>query len=289
MACLEGSHAGNVKPEMESTLVNRTTDSPAMGAHDVVLGSSTVELSKQQKKNAYQRAYRLRKQIERLEEEKRQLERERELVLDTILELYKPDYFCKHCRVELESNTMEGMCADCFWDTEKLHRGKPLQFTVYENNGELFPVSHMSAPEKYAIQCEVEAIVGDLDAFDVDLDYEEEVDYGVVKCSDPDRLMEFQGKTYRVQPKQYGLTPWGENVQIRFETILTKRNDDGCGCDGEWGGCGCVKLTSEEREKMLSAFNDDVLEGITDKELKEAYDALMKKRAGRTVHPRPKK
>lgn len=48
------------------------------------------------------------------------------------------------------------------------------------------------------------------------------------------------------------------------------------------------KLTPEEREKMLNAFDDDVLEGTTDQELKEAYDALMKKRAGRKVTPMPK-
>lgn len=48
------------------------------------------------------------------------------------------------------------------------------------------------------------------------------------------------------------------------------------------------KLTPEEREKMLNAFDDDVLEGTSDEDLKKAYDALMKKRAGRKVHPMPK-
>ena len=45
MASLEGSHVGNVKPEMESTLVNRTTDSLSVGPHYTDLGSSAAQQS----------------------------------------------------------------------------------------------------------------------------------------------------------------------------------------------------------------------------------------------------
>ena len=43
-----GSHAGNALPGMESTPAQRTTDSPTMGVNDVVLGSSTAQLSLQE-------------------------------------------------------------------------------------------------------------------------------------------------------------------------------------------------------------------------------------------------
>jgi hypothetical protein len=114
-------------------------------------------------------------------------------------------FHCLYCETEIDDpESMEGMCADCYWDTEKLYRGKPLQFTVYEN-GKLFPLSQMSQPEQYAIQCEVEQIVGDKEAFEVELDH------GVVRCpTKPSRLMEFQGKTYKI----------GQTIQIKFETIL---------------------------------------------------------------------
>ena len=43
MASLEGSHAGIVLPEMESTLVNRTIDSLSVGVHYADLGTSAVQ------------------------------------------------------------------------------------------------------------------------------------------------------------------------------------------------------------------------------------------------------
>jgi hypothetical protein len=43
MATSTGSHAGNVLPEMESTLVQRTTDSPSVGEYDADLGSSAAK------------------------------------------------------------------------------------------------------------------------------------------------------------------------------------------------------------------------------------------------------
>ena len=44
MARPGGSHAGNVMPEMESTLVQRTTDTSTVGTHDAVLGAPAVQL-----------------------------------------------------------------------------------------------------------------------------------------------------------------------------------------------------------------------------------------------------
>lgn len=43
MARLGGSHAGNALPEMESTLVKRTTDSLSVGPHYTDLGTSAVQ------------------------------------------------------------------------------------------------------------------------------------------------------------------------------------------------------------------------------------------------------
>ena len=43
MATEGSSHAGNVLPEMESTLVKRTTDSSSVGVHYADLGASAVK------------------------------------------------------------------------------------------------------------------------------------------------------------------------------------------------------------------------------------------------------
>jgi hypothetical protein len=108
MATQESSHAGNVLPEMESTLVQRTTDSPAMGVNDVALGGTAVE------------------QVHCIECGRRL----RRGVIDTCYwcEYAYAEHQCVECGVEIYNpESMDNMCADCFWDTEKEHRGKPRQ------------------------------------------------------------------------------------------------------------------------------------------------------------------
>lgn len=108
MATPVSSHAGNVLPEMESTLVTRTTDSPTMGDNDVVLGTTAVEqvdcveCGKTMKEGMIERCY--------------------WCIYATA------EHQCVECGIEIDDpEYMDGMCADCYWDTEKEHRGKPKQ------------------------------------------------------------------------------------------------------------------------------------------------------------------
>jgi hypothetical protein len=130
-----------------------------------------------------------------------------------------------------------------------MSRMEPLKFTVKEN-GKSFSSSQMTEPECYAIQEQVENLLpkpqGDY-WFEVDtclLDYEgdEDPDFMWVWCykQNPNpkngSLMESRlpaplpkelldamaGKTFRVQPTQYGLSPWGETVEIIFESVEKK-------------------------------------------------------------------
>lgn len=123
-----------------------------------------------------------------------------------------------------------------------------LKFYVIEND-KPFSLSQMSEPECYSIQLCVEGLLphanGDywFDAntclFDEDID---EPEYGLLRCwkenpnakneSDiesklphplPKEVLDtLEGKTFRVYPVQYGLSPWGKKVEIRFESLPKK-------------------------------------------------------------------
>lgn len=123
-----------------------------------------------------------------------------------------------------------------------------LKFTVLEN-GKKFSVSHMTEPECAAIEECVNALVPDnhwrsdsiwlepdLCLFGED-EEEEEPDYGLLRCftHNPhpkngsllesriphevpkDLLEKLAGKTFRVYPRQLGLSPWADKVEIVFE------------------------------------------------------------------------
>jgi hypothetical protein len=123
-----------------------------------------------------------------------------------------------------------------------------LKFFVKENNND-FSVSEMTEPECAAIgEC-----VDDLLPHPYSLEYwfetdtclfeeeedEEEPTYGLVRCFTHNPaprngsllesrlpseipqavLTKLAGKTFRVHPRQLGLSPWGEKVEVRFEAL----------------------------------------------------------------------
>lgn len=130
-----------------------------------------------------------------------------------------------------------------------------IRFFVYEN-GNLFSLSQMTEPESAAIsECvhdllpstftmrnfwmEVETCLFDEDD-DEDEDGEyKEPDYGLLKCRRhnpkpnngswgqssiagpiPDDILQLvNGKRFEVHPRQLGLNPWGDKVEIQFETL----------------------------------------------------------------------
>ena len=100
----------------------------------------------------------------------------------------------------------------------------PLKFMVFEN-GNLFQLCHMSQPESYSIQREVENLLPKAecdDEFEVDvtmteeMDNDEDVPHGLVRCANPRRLDSLRGKTFQVTPRQYGVNPWADKVEIKF-------------------------------------------------------------------------
>jgi hypothetical protein len=132
-----------------------------------------------------------------------------------------------------------------------------IRFFVYEN-GNLFSLSQMTEPESAAIsECvhdllpsifsmrdfwmEVETCLFDEDEDeDEDEDGEyKEPDYGLLKCRRhnpkpnngswgqssiagpiPDDILKLvNGKRFEVHPRQLGLNPWGDKVEIQFETL----------------------------------------------------------------------
>ena len=121
-----------------------------------------------------------------------------------------------------------------------------IKFTVREND-ELFPICHMSSHEAAAIEECIQELVPDSISrsywFEVDMspevDTDEDVPYGVLAClthnpkpldwklknlSIPHPfpkglLKKLSGKTFVVNPVQYGVNPWGKKVEIVFETL----------------------------------------------------------------------
>lgn len=122
-----------------------------------------------------------------------------------------------------------------------------LKFTVLEN-GVQFSVSHMSEPESAAIEECIDDLLPQAKGpywFEPDLclldeDEDEMPSYGRVWCythnpkpnngslaesriphAVPQELLEaLQGKTFRVYPRQLGVNPWGDKVEIVFETLV---------------------------------------------------------------------
>jgi hypothetical protein len=128
-----------------------------------------------------------------------------------------------------------------------------LKFFVKENGGD-FPISHMTEPETAAIEecvddlipsehkytsywLEAETCLSPEDEDEDEDDAFEEPVYGLLKCythhPNPksfsiagsriphpipsDLLKQLAGKTFRVYPRQLGVNPWGEKVEIMFE------------------------------------------------------------------------
>jgi hypothetical protein len=116
-----------------------------------------------------------------------------------------------------------------------------LKFFVKEDGRE-FPVCEMSAPEGAAIgECVNDLIPYTTDSYwfeaDTCLFDEDEAPYGILRCYTynptpkdgsmdesriphpfPTELMEaLSGKTFRVHPRQLGLSPWGTKVELVFE------------------------------------------------------------------------
>ena len=73
MACLRGSHAGSALPGMESTPVQRTTDSSFVGHHYANLGRSTVQLSKAQQKQQQEDKKREEEELKQWEEKNKRI------------------------------------------------------------------------------------------------------------------------------------------------------------------------------------------------------------------------
>jgi hypothetical protein len=125
-----------------------------------------------------------------------------------------------------------------------------LKFTVNEDS-QMFPISIMTEPETAAIaECINELLPSPTQAnywFEPDLcildeefyeDGEEPV-FGLLRCYtynltpkngsvDENRiphpfpselLTKFSGKTFLVEPRQLGLSPWGKKVEIVFESV----------------------------------------------------------------------
>jgi hypothetical protein len=121
-----------------------------------------------------------------------------------------------------------------------------LKFTVKEN-GNLFSASEMTEPESYSIEVEVNDLLPKPEGecwFEVDRtvwdnECDEDPEYMVLRCYKlnptpknssqmesklpaplPANLLDaIAGKTFRVHPKQYGLSPWADNVEIVFEPV----------------------------------------------------------------------
>jgi hypothetical protein len=118
-----------------------------------------------------------------------------------------------------------------------------LKFFVREH-GNVLPVFQLTSNECDAIQECVEDLIptsfqglGSL-WFEADMCTDDEASYGLLRCFSPNpnptngslaasRLpAEFppqvldvlKGKTCAVRPRQFGLSPWGERVEIVFET-----------------------------------------------------------------------
>lgn len=123
-----------------------------------------------------------------------------------------------------------------------------LKFTVREDDRE-FPVCDMSEPESAAIEECVNDLIPrefqytDTFWFDVDTCFagedegEDMVEYGLLRCFThnpapkngsllenrmpfpfPKQVLEeLRGKTFRVDPRQLGLNPWGTKVEVVFE------------------------------------------------------------------------
>jgi hypothetical protein len=130
-----------------------------------------------------------------------------------------------------------------------------IRFFVYEN-GDLFPISSMTEPETAAIQecvqdllpsafsmgdvwMDVDTCLYDDEDADQDEDDYKEPEYGLLKCRTlnlkpkngslgemsiagtiPDEILRIvNGKRFTVHPRQLGLSPWGQKVEIQFETL----------------------------------------------------------------------
>ena len=121
-----------------------------------------------------------------------------------------------------------------------------IKFYVTENTVS-FPISEMSEPERFAIGLCVEELAPKPRGeywFEVDtcpFDNEED-DYGLLRCyqQNPspktmnpseckiphplpkELLAAVEGKSFSVEPKQYGVNPWDKKVEIRFESLPAK-------------------------------------------------------------------
>jgi hypothetical protein len=118
-----------------------------------------------------------------------------------------------------------------------------IKFFVIED-GEPFSISQMSEPEGYSIGLCVKKLLPNTNSedywFDVDTclfdEDEVEPEFGLLRCYKdnpnegvfesriphpiPKKILDsLHGKTFRVYPKQYGLSPWGKKVEIRFESL----------------------------------------------------------------------
>ena len=68
-----GNHAGSALPGMESTPVQRTTDSSFVGTHYANLGRSTVQLSKAQQKQQQEEKKREEEELKQWEKENKRI------------------------------------------------------------------------------------------------------------------------------------------------------------------------------------------------------------------------
>lgn len=118
-----------------------------------------------------------------------------------------------------------------------------IKFYVIEDD-ETFSLSQMSEPECFAIEQCVYGRIPEPEGnywFEIDtclFEEDDESEYGLVRCCKenpnpkdgsereskiphqvPKELLALHGKTFRVYPVQYGLSPWGKKVEIRFESF----------------------------------------------------------------------
>lgn len=119
-----------------------------------------------------------------------------------------------------------------------------LKFTVYENDKQ-FPCDQMSGNELESIEEQVVALLpepkGDywfeVDTFPHIWDGDKDPDYAIVVCFEknpnpktgkklrrslPNELKALQGRTFRVEPRQFGANKWAEKIEIVFESPPSK-------------------------------------------------------------------
>ena len=118
-----------------------------------------------------------------------------------------------------------------------------LKFHIFEND-DMLPLSQMTEPETYSIGLCIEDLLPqpngnywfEIDMFLLDEDGEEPA-FGLLYCYEdspkhektsrplPKELLDtVEGKTLRLEPKQYGVNSWGKKVEVRFETLTNEES-----------------------------------------------------------------